>query len=204
MTMPMTAAELADRTSYAAELEQLAEVSSDSDLAEHYMQKAAKVRDALPVLEYIQQDRELLRQWRQADQTGIADADGHVWSEANAVQAKVDSLAAENAYRPGLRDEVNRLLMGGSALDTPLSQLAAAIVAGGLEPQAPCRRHGQGRGRAQEATANSRIGSAAFTSTPSGTIAAVPWCSVAAAARSSVQAATTVAPFISAWSTKAV
>jgi hypothetical protein len=136
MTMPMTAAEVADRTSYAAELEQLAEVSDDSDLVQHYTQKAARVRDALPILEYIRRDRELLQQWRQADQTGIADADGHVWSEANAMQAKVDGLATENAYRPGLLDEVNRLLMGGSALDTPLSQLAAAIVAGGAEQAA--------------------------------------------------------------------
>lgn len=138
--MPMTAAEVADRTSYAAELEQLAEASGDSELVQHYTQKAAKVRDALPILQYIRRDKELLQQWRQADQTGIADADGHVWSEANAMKAKVNSLACENAYRPGLLDEVNRLLMGGSALDTPLSQLAAGIIAGGEGSQAALLR----------------------------------------------------------------
>jgi hypothetical protein len=129
MTMPMTAAELAARDSYVAELEQLAEVTNDSDLVEHYTQKAAKVRDALPILEYIRRDKALLEQWREADRTGIADADGHIWSEANAVQSKLDELARDNAYRPGLLDEVNRLLAGGVVLDTPQSQLAAAIIA---------------------------------------------------------------------------
>jgi hypothetical protein len=135
MALPMTSEELADRALYAQELEQLARASSDEDSVQHYTQKAASVRDSLPILDYIHRDRELLQQWREADQTGIPDVDGRVWSEANAMQAKVAELAAQNAYRPGLLDEVNRLLAGGSALCTPLSQLAAAITAGSRQRQ---------------------------------------------------------------------
>jgi hypothetical protein len=128
MAVPMTAAERADRAVYAAELEQLAKVSDDWESVQHYTQKAAKVAGALPIFEYIQRDKALLEQWREADRTGIADADGRIWSEANAVQTKLDELARDNAYRPGLIDEVNRLMGGGVALDTPQSQLAAAII----------------------------------------------------------------------------
>lgn len=130
MELPMTAAEHADRTLYAAELERLARATGDQELARHYTQKAAKVRDALPIMAYIRQDKELLRLWREADQSVVPDADGQLWSEANVVQAAIDGLAADNMYRPGLLDEVNRLLVGGSVLNTPLSELAAAIVAG--------------------------------------------------------------------------
>lgn len=129
MAVPMTAAERADRAVYTAELEQLAKVSGDSESVQHYTQKAAKVADSVPIIEYIQREKALLEQWREADRTGIADADGHIWSEANAVQTKLDELARDNAYRPGLLDEVNRLLAGGVVLDTPQSQLAAAIIA---------------------------------------------------------------------------
>jgi len=136
MAVPMTAAELADRTLYLAELEQLAKVTDDCELVQHYTQKAAKVRDSVPIMEYIQLDKALLQQWREADRTGIVEADGQIWSEANAVRAKADGLARDNAYRPGLLDEVNRLLTGGSVLDTPLSQLAASIVTESEQVQA--------------------------------------------------------------------